>query len=78
LQQVESASDADWVIKASGVGVFDALLESAVLEMRRPSQIVSFWDVDAPATLDRVQNLPNEPIQKAHPEIRHGPHLWWR
>ena len=28
LQQVESAADADWVIKASGVGVFDSLLES--------------------------------------------------
>jgi spore maturation protein CgeB len=69
LQQVESASDADWVIKASGVGVFDALLESAVLEMRRPSQIVSFWDVDAPATLDRVQNLPNEPFRKLIPKF---------
>jgi spore maturation protein CgeB len=64
LQQVESASDADWVIKASGVGVFDDLLEMAVLEMRRPSQIISFWDVDAPATLDRVQKQPNEPFGK--------------
>jgi spore maturation protein CgeB len=64
LQQVESASDADWVIKASGVGVFDSLLEKTVLEMRRPSQIVSFWDVDAPATLDRVQNLPSDPFRK--------------
>jgi spore maturation protein CgeB len=64
LQQVESASDADWVIKASGVGVFDSLLENAVLEMRRPSQIVSFWDVDAPATLDRVRNNPSDPFLK--------------
>jgi spore maturation protein CgeB len=67
LQQVESAADADWVIKASGVGVFDSLLETAVLEMRRPAQIVSFWDVDAPATLDRVQNLPDELFAKLIP-----------
>jgi spore maturation protein CgeB len=69
LQQVKSASDADWVIKASGVGVFDNLLETAVLEMRRPSQIVSFWDVDAPATLDRVQNLPDDPFGRLIPEF---------
>jgi spore maturation protein CgeB len=69
LQQVESAGDADWVIKASGVGVFDNLLENAVLEMRRPSQIISFWDVDAPATLDRVQNSPDEPFRKLIPRF---------
>jgi spore maturation protein CgeB len=64
LQQVESTGYADWVIKASGVGVFDSLLEMAVLEMRRPSQIVSFWDVDAPATLDGVQSSPDNPFGK--------------
>ncbi|MBV8378747.1 MAG: glycosyltransferase [Verrucomicrobia bacterium] len=69
LQQVESAGDADWVIKASGVGVFDDLLEMAVLEMRRSSQIVSFWDVDAPATLDRVQSQPDEPFGKLIPRF---------
>jgi spore maturation protein CgeB len=69
LQQVESAREADWVIKASGVGVFDDLLEKAVLEMRRPSQMVSFWDVDAPATLDRVQHLPDEPFGKLIPQF---------
>jgi len=39
--------DAKWVIKASGVGGFDELSEKAVLELRRPSQIISFWDVEA-------------------------------
>jgi spore maturation protein CgeB len=44
------------VVKASGVGVFDALLEAAVLDLGRPDgrTLVAFWDVDAPATLDRV------------------------
>jgi spore maturation protein CgeB len=69
LQQVELAAEADWIIKASGVGVFDSLLETAVLEMRRPQQIISFWDVDAPATLDRVQSLPDEPFAKLIPRF---------
>src|ERR1043166_8000666 len=52
---LESAERADLVIKASGVGVFDAFLEEAVLKFRGGHSMVAFWDVDAPATLDRVQ-----------------------
>jgi spore maturation protein CgeB len=69
LQQVESAAGADWIIKASGVGVFDELLEKAVLEMRRPSQVVSFWDVDAPATLDRIQRLRGDSLSELVPRF---------
>jgi spore maturation protein CgeB len=68
LRQVDSASDADLVIKTSGVGVFDELLEQAVLDLRRVSQIVAFWDVDAPATLDRVLNRPDDPFRKLIPQ----------
>src|SRR5215213_7338326 len=32
---LDDARDADLVVKASGVGVFDELLESAVLELKR-------------------------------------------
>lgn len=67
LLQVESASQADLVIKASGVGVFDELLERAVLEMRRPGQIVIFWDVDAPATLDRIIQTPHDHLRSLVP-----------
>jgi spore maturation protein CgeB len=52
-----ASASADLVVKASGVGVFDALLEAAVLELRRPDgtrPLCAFWDVDAPATLERV------------------------
>jgi spore maturation protein CgeB len=45
------AKDFDVVVKCSGVGVFDGLLERGVLAQRRPHQTVVFWDVDAPATL---------------------------
>jgi spore maturation protein CgeB len=51
---LKEARLADVVVKASGVGVFDALLEEAVLELRRPDVTVIYWDVDAPATLDRL------------------------
>src|SRR4051812_48487572 len=51
----EAANQAELLVKASGVGVNDALLEQAVLDVRRPRQRVAFWDVDAPATLDRVE-----------------------
>lgn len=59
-----SARGADLIIKASGVGVFDELLEAGVLEIRRPGGIVAFWDVDAPATLDRVQHNPDDPFSE--------------
>lgn len=57
---LQEARDADLIVKASGVGVFDELLEAGVLSLKRPSNLVAFWDVDAPATLDRVQNNPND------------------
>src|SRR3569832_731929 len=50
LRAVERARDFDLIVKASGVGVFDELLERAVLELRRPHNTVVFWDVDAPST----------------------------
>lgn len=50
-----AATHADVLVKASGVGVYDTLLESAILEVRRPGQSAIFWDVDAAATLDRIE-----------------------
>src|SRR5205085_5444809 len=55
LRHVQMARHADMIVKASGVGIFDELLEAAVLEVKRPDNIVIFWDVDAPATLERVE-----------------------
>ena len=55
---------ADVVVKASGVGVFDRELEAAVLELKRPGRKVVFWDVDAPATLDRTFADANDPFRR--------------
>jgi len=49
---VEQARGADVVVKTSGVGVFDGVLEEAVLGLGSYSV---FWDVDAPATLSRME-----------------------
>jgi len=54
-QCLEQARNADIIVKTSGVGIFDELLEKAVLAYRRPDSLVIFWDVDAPATLERVR-----------------------
>lgn len=57
---LQEAAGADLVVKASGVGVFDELLEAAVLDLQRPRTLVAFWDVDAPATLERVRRDPGD------------------
>jgi spore maturation protein CgeB len=63
FRQLEAARDADLIVKASGVGVFDELLEAAVLSIRSASNRVVFWDVDAPATLDRVHANKDDPFR---------------
>ncbi|MBA3898746.1 MAG: glycosyltransferase [Bacteroidetes bacterium] len=68
LDALEQGSDADIIIKASGVGVFDTELERAVIEIRKPNQTIIFWDVDAPATLERINNNPNDPFIKLIPQ----------
>ena len=62
LESLRDARSADLIVKASGVGVFDELLEEAVLELQSPARLVVFWDVDAPATLDRVSADPGDPF----------------
>lgn len=67
LAAVAQARHADLVVKASGVGVFDSVLEAAVLDRQRPTTLVAFWDVDAPATLDRVRSDRSDPFRPLIP-----------
>lgn len=67
LATVRQAHAADLVIKASGVGVYDELLEAAVLDLQSATTRVAFWDVDAPATLDRVQRDPGDSFRSLIP-----------
>jgi spore maturation protein CgeB len=65
---LDEAQHYDVVVKASGVGVNDELLEKAVLALRRPNQTIIFWDVDAPATLERMQLDADDPFRPLVPQ----------
>ncbi|MCR5862042.1 glycosyltransferase [Flavobacterium sp. J372] len=62
------ASLADVIIKASGVGAFDDLLEAGVAKLKADNNLVIFWDVDAPATLDRINSDPFDPFNELIPK----------
>jgi spore maturation protein CgeB len=64
---LDAARGADVIIKASGVGVFDELLEAAVPDLKTPRNLVAFWDVDAPFTLDRMASNPADPFRPLVP-----------
>jgi spore maturation protein CgeB len=64
---IRHASACDLVIKHSGVGADDALLEARVLECQREGATVAFWDVDAPATLARVEADARDPFRACIP-----------
>jgi spore maturation protein CgeB len=61
------ACNADLIIKHSGVGADDELLEREVLKCRSTVTHVAFWDVDAPATLARVDEDADDPFRKLIP-----------
>jgi len=52
----------DWVIKCSGVGVWDAELEGAVAALSGGDTRTAFLDVDAPATLARLAVAATDPF----------------
>lgn len=61
------AEEADVVVKHSGIGVDDVLLERLVAEMneKRPT---FFWDVDSPATLARMRADVKDPFREMVPQ----------
>jgi spore maturation protein CgeB len=62
------AGEADVVVKASGVGVFDEEL-LGVFDLARPDGLKVFWDVDAPATLAELRQNPDHPLRRALPGL---------
>jgi spore maturation protein CgeB len=67
LRAVDQARGADLVVKCSGVGVFDELLERAVLDLQCAGTLVAFLDVDAPVTLERMQADSSDPFRALVP-----------
>ena len=63
-----AARDADVLVKASGVGVFDRELEDAVPQLASARTRCIYWDVDAPATLDAITHDPKHHLRTAIPQ----------
>jgi spore maturation protein CgeB len=64
---LERARGADVIVKTSGIGVLDEFLEEAVLGLKGDGTRVGFWDVDAPATLERVTRNHGDPFRELIP-----------
>jgi spore maturation protein CgeB len=62
---VARAAEADVVVKASGVGVFDNELLVGLMDAARPDAIRIFWDVDAAATVAELRGDPDHPLHGA-------------
>jgi len=63
------AASADIVVKASGVGVFDAELIEGITRHARADALKIFWDVDAAATLDEMRGDASHPVIRALPAL---------
>ncbi|MGG5822611.1 CgeB family protein [Falsiroseomonas sp. HW251] len=66
---IAQAADADVVVKASGVGVFDDELLDGVMRAARPDALRIFWDVDAPATLAEIRGDAAHPLRRGLPGL---------
>lgn len=64
---LERAAEADVVVKHSGIGVDDETLERRINELGDRC-CITFWDVDAPATLTRMHDDPEDAFRTAMPQ----------
>ncbi len=63
------AREADVVVKASGVGVFDDELVAGLNENASPHALRVYWDVDAPATLAVLRAAPDHLLRRTLPDF---------
>ncbi|SDB74799.1 CgeB family protein [Belnapia rosea] len=66
---IGEAHQADVVVKASGVGVFDDALLEGVMTAAAPHAIRIFWDVDAPATLTELRGNSDHCLHRILPAL---------
>jgi spore maturation protein CgeB len=68
----DALAHADWVVKCSGVGLWDAELEAAIASSFDGAVArTAFLDVDAPATLGRIAGNPNDLFRALIPSFDH-------
>jgi spore maturation protein CgeB len=65
---LELGSDADILVKASSIGIYDEQMETAILQLKKPSQLTLFWDVATSSTIHRLKNNPEDPFIKIIPQ----------
>lgn len=68
FEMLQKTAGDDILIKASGVGVFDDLLEKELVNHRQAQQLALFWDVDAPATLSALRQNPEHHMHRLLPQ----------
>ena len=66
-RMLELARGADVIVKHSGIGIDDETLERRILELQDKSAI-TFWDVDAPATIARMQADADDAFRGSMPQ----------
>jgi spore maturation protein CgeB len=66
---LDEARHADVIVTTSGAGATDAGLEAAVASLRGTGPYCLYWDVDAPATLDRLHAVPDDPLRALVPQF---------
>jgi spore maturation protein CgeB len=66
---LDKAGEADIVVKANGVGIFDRELLEGVIAQSQPDALRVFWDVDAAATLDEMRGDSSHPVLGALPDL---------
>ena len=66
---MHEAADADIVVKASGVGVFDRRIARRRTGCARPDAMRIFWDVDAAATVSELREHPDHPLHAVLPDL---------
>ncbi len=75
------AVSADVIVKHSGMGVDDETLERRILELQSNCAI-TFWDVDAPATIARMHADPDDAFRTSMPQydavLTYGGGPWCR
>lgn len=74
---LDSATDADLIIKASGIGVFDDLLEAAIPHCTAEHALSVYWDLEPATTLARLDTEVHYPLRSQLPWydlvlLRHG------
>ena len=60
---LERARRADVLIKATGIGVFDSILEREIPRALKPGAMSIFWDVDVSTTLTRLRANASDPLR---------------